>query len=194
MTAALGTNRRSSVTRPDSRPGILQQQLGTADRLSTPTALVHLAPSPRILAYLVRKGRIPAPTMALTTVEHQPFAVEEPEAFVPPPPVITTPCDPWPRPYHLENGLRRVQPYHFTYNTYCKERWRGREILDIFASEFRDRPVEYYVSAHALSLSGAKPRLMLSPNSRVVERRHRERQRGPEREEDTLCTHPCQER
>ncbi|KAI6250893.1 hypothetical protein HI914_01005 [Erysiphe necator] len=61
--------------------------------------------------------------------------------------VITPPCDPWPRPYVLENGLRRVAPYHFTYNTYCKQRWRGRELLDIFASEFRDRSVEYYKDA-----------------------------------------------
>lgn len=87
--------------------------------------------------------------MALTVVPHQPFAPSEPEVFTPPPPVVVTPCDPWPRPYYLENGLRRVHPYHFTYNTYCKERWRGREILDIFASEFRDRPVEYYVSSPA---------------------------------------------
>ncbi|CAL3967576.1 hypothetical protein PZA11_003838 [Diplocarpon coronariae] len=64
-----------------------------------------------------------------------------------PPRVVTTPCDPWPRPYFLENGLRRVAPYHFTYNTYCKERWRGRELLDIFSSEFRDRPLEYYKDA-----------------------------------------------
>ncbi|KUJ11863.1 pseudouridine synthase [Mollisia scopiformis] len=63
------------------------------------------------------------------------------------PTVIVTPCDPWPRPYYLENGLRRVAPYHFTYNTYCKERWRGRELLDIFSSEFRDRPLEYYKDA-----------------------------------------------
>ncbi|KAF2084001.1 pseudouridine synthase [Saccharata proteae CBS 121410] len=67
--------------------------------------------------------------------------------FTPPPPVVVTPCDPWPRPYYLENGLRRVHPYHFTYNTYCKERWRNREILEIFASEFRDRPIEYYKDA-----------------------------------------------
>lgn len=60
--------------------------------------------------------------------------------------MAVTPCDPWPRPYYLQDGLRRVQPYHFTYNTYCKERWRGRPILEIFADEFRDRPVEYYVS------------------------------------------------
>ena len=59
--------------------------------------------------------------------------------------VVTTPCGPWPRPYYLEGGLRRVKPYHYTYNTFCKERWRGRELLDIFASEFRDRPAEYYV-------------------------------------------------
>ena len=61
--------------------------------------------------------------------------------------VLTTPCDPWPRPYYLEDGLRKVHPYHYTYNTYCKERWRGRELLDIFADEFRDRPKEYYVKA-----------------------------------------------
>jgi tRNA pseudouridine synthase 9 len=65
--------------------------------------------------------------------------------FVEPPPVVITPCDPWPPPYYLEDGLRKVTPYHYTYNTFCKERWRGREILDIFASEFRDRPAEYYV-------------------------------------------------
>lgn len=58
--------------------------------------------------------------------------------------VLITPCDPWPRPYYLENGLRRVAPYYFTYNTWCKERWRGRPLIEIFESEFRDRPLEYY--------------------------------------------------
>ncbi|KAK5000095.1 DRAP deaminase [Elasticomyces elasticus] len=85
--------------------------------------------------------------MALTVIEHDPFPAEKPDELFTPPPVVITPCDPWPRPYFLKNGLRRVAPYHFTYNTYCKERWRGREILDIFASEFRDRPVEYYKEA-----------------------------------------------
>ncbi|PVH86677.1 pseudouridine synthase [Cadophora sp. DSE1049] len=73
--------------------------------------------------------------------------LEEKKPLQEPPPVVITPCDPWPRPYFLENGLRRVAPYHFTYNTYCKERWRGRELLDIFSSEFRDRPLEYYKDA-----------------------------------------------
>lgn len=71
----------------------------------------------------------------------------DPFPFVEPPAVVITPCDPWPPPYYLEEGLRKVTPYHYTYNTYCKERWRGREILDIFASEFRDRPAEYYEKA-----------------------------------------------
>ena len=105
-----------------------------------------LAPSPRILAYLARRASILQPNMmALTNVEPLPTPNEDPEIFVPPPEIITTPCDPWPRPYYLEDGLRKVHPYHFTYNTFCKQRWRGREILDIFATEFRDRPQEYYV-------------------------------------------------
>lgn len=83
--------------------------------------------------------------MALTVVEHAPFEASAAEVFKTPPKVVTTPCDPWPRPYYQEDGLRKVLPYHFTYNTYCKERWRGRELLDIFASEFRDRSKEYYV-------------------------------------------------
>jgi tRNA pseudouridine synthase 9 len=67
--------------------------------------------------------------------------------MAPPPDVAITPADPWPRPYYFEGGLRRVEPYHFTYNTNCKQRWRGREILDIFSSEFRDRVPEYYRDA-----------------------------------------------
>ncbi|TID19039.1 putative drap deaminase protein [Venturia nashicola] len=86
--------------------------------------------------------------MALTTIEPGLTFPKEKEIRVQSAPdVVTTPCDPWPRPYYLEDGLRRVTPYHFTYNTFCKERWRGRGILDIFASEFRDRPAEYYQEA-----------------------------------------------
>ena len=88
--------------------------------------------------------------MALTTIKALSDKVSyrpEDKAFSAPPEVVTTPCDPWPRPYYLEDGLRKVHPYHYTYNTYCKERWRGRELLDIFTDEFRDRPKEYYVRA-----------------------------------------------
>jgi hypothetical protein len=53
--------------------------------------------------------------------------------------------------YYFEDGLRKVPPYHYTYNTYCKERWRERTLLDIFVNEFRDRPEEYYVRGLSLS-------------------------------------------
>ncbi len=106
--------------------------------------------SPRVLAYLARRGRLPSVTMALSIIEQVPVKAAAAEVFKPPPKVVTTPCDPWPGPYYKEDGLRKVVPYHFTYNTYCKERWRGRELLDIFACEFRDRSKEYYVRIHVL--------------------------------------------
>ncbi|KAH6842586.1 pseudouridine synthase [Chaetomium sp. MPI-CAGE-AT-0009] len=64
-------------------------------------------------------------------------------------PVLPSPVlsEPWPRPYYFEDGLRRVSPYFYTYNTWCKERWRGRQLVDVFQSEFRDRPLEYYREA-----------------------------------------------
>ncbi len=121
-------------------------------RESLDLQLHSLAPSPRILAYLARQASKLQPyNMAVATVEPLQIPREEPDVFMPPPNIITTPCDPWPRPYHLEDGLRKVYPYHFTYNTYCKQRWRGREILDIFATEFRDRPQEYYVRSDLVS-------------------------------------------
>ncbi|KAG5913168.1 hypothetical protein E4U42_001395 [Claviceps africana] len=72
------------------------------------------------------------------TPEHRP---DEP---LPDEPAITPVQAVWPPPYYFEDGLRRVRPYHWTYNTYCKERWRGRTLIDIFESEFRDRPAAYY--------------------------------------------------
>ena len=58
---------------------------------------------------------------------------------------IKTPSgDMWPRPYIIDDDLRRVEPYWYTYNTWCKERWRGRTLIEIFDSEFRDRPLDYY--------------------------------------------------
>ena len=108
-------------------------------------SITYLAPSPAVLAYLARNARSAAGKMALITTEQpEPKRKPTPEPCLTPP-VLTTPCDPWPRPYYLEDGLRKVRPYYFTYNTYCKARWRGRELLDIFATEFRDRPLEYYV-------------------------------------------------
>ncbi|KAJ5227344.1 Pseudouridine synthase RluC/RluD [Penicillium citrinum] len=84
------------------------------------------------------------------------MALVNAEPANPPPPatefeqpadVLVTPCDPWPAPYYMEGGFRRVKPYHYTFNTWCKERWRGKRLEDIFTSEFRDRPAEYYRNA-----------------------------------------------
>ncbi|ODQ63768.1 pseudouridine synthase [Nadsonia fulvescens var. elongata DSM 6958] len=41
-------------------------------------------------------------------------------------------------------SLRRVPPYFFTRMTYCKLRWRDRELLDIFVNEFRSKDEAYY--------------------------------------------------
>lgn len=62
-------------------------------------------------------------------------------------PIITPLGVPWPPPYYFEDGLRRIKPYHWTYNTYCKERWRGRTLIEVYESEFRDRTAEYYRAA-----------------------------------------------
>jgi len=49
--------------------------------------------------------------------------------------------------YYFENGLRKVHPYYFEYQTYAKQRWLGRSVLDVFLREFRDRPARYYREA-----------------------------------------------
>lgn len=70
------------------------------------------------------------------------------QALAEAPATIIPPCgDPWPRPYYFEDGLRKVKPYHWTYHTYCKERWRGRTLLDIFECEFRAHSRSYYEQA-----------------------------------------------
>ncbi|XP_030240013.1 intrastrand cross-link recognition protein-like isoform X2 [Drosophila navojoa] len=46
--------------------------------------------------------------------------------------------------YYIENGLRKVYPYYFTFTTFTKGRWVGEKILDIFSKEFRAHPAEEY--------------------------------------------------
>ena len=38
--------------------------------------------------------------------------------------------------YYFENGLRKVYPYFFYWNTTAKERWFGKTLLDIYKQEF----------------------------------------------------------
>ncbi|CAB0043603.1 unnamed protein product [Trichogramma brassicae] len=46
--------------------------------------------------------------------------------------------------YYIENGLRKVYPYYFTFTTFTKGRWVGEKILEVFAREFRAHPAEEY--------------------------------------------------
>ncbi|XP_069493659.1 pseudouridylate synthase RPUSD2 [Ambystoma mexicanum] len=48
---------------------------------------------------------------------------------------------------YLEGGLRKVRPYYFDFETYCKGRWVGKSLLEVFSSEFRAEPIEYYLAA-----------------------------------------------
>jgi hypothetical protein len=82
-------------------------------------------------------------------------------------------------------GLRKVMPYWYPHTTMAKERWWGREILEVVSTEFRDRSTEYYVrpgflcwhcrrdatqtSFHSASLlNPASPPSMASPPSRAL--------------------------
>lgn len=49
--------------------------------------------------------------------------------------------------YYFEGGLRKVRPYYFDFKTYCKGRWVGKSLKEVFGSEFRAESVEYYERA-----------------------------------------------
>lgn len=38
--------------------------------------------------------------------------------------------------YYFENGLRKVYPYFFFWNTTSKERWFGRTLYEVYSQEF----------------------------------------------------------
>jgi len=54
--------------------------------------------------------------------------------------------------YFFENGLRKVQPYFFTYRTSCRGRWIGRTVLDVVSSEFRYDVDENYATRLRMGL------------------------------------------
>nr|XP_019940571.1 PREDICTED: RNA pseudouridylate synthase domain-containing protein 2 isoform X2 [Paralichthys olivaceus] len=49
--------------------------------------------------------------------------------------------------YYFEGGLRKVRPYFFDFKTYCKGRWVGKSLLEVFGTEFRAESVEFYQRA-----------------------------------------------
>ncbi|KAL3182753.1 hypothetical protein MRX96_029352 [Rhipicephalus microplus] len=49
--------------------------------------------------------------------------------------------------YYFQHGLRKVYPYYFTYTTFCKGRWVGHLLVDVFAREFRAHSKEVLENA-----------------------------------------------
>ncbi|KAF9203686.1 hypothetical protein BGZ49_006154 [Haplosporangium sp. Z 27] len=53
--------------------------------------------------------------------------------------------------YYIENGkflyLRKIKPYFFKYQTFAKGRWLGRQLIEVFNTEFRDRDNTFYERA-----------------------------------------------
>ncbi|WVQ80560.1 hypothetical protein IAT38_002665 [Cryptococcus sp. DSM 104549] len=81
-------------------------------------------------------------------------------------------------PNGLNPRLRYLKPYWWPYKTFVKERWIGRQILEVITTEFRDRSMEYY--RHALDcgvtrVNGviARPDLVLRNGDRVDNVVHR---------------------
>ncbi|ODN81736.1 hypothetical protein L202_02127 [Cryptococcus amylolentus CBS 6039] len=86
------------------------------------------------------------------------------------------------KPAQYERGmnprLRYIKPYWWPYKTYVKERWIGRQLLEVITTEFRDRSMEYY--RHALEsgvtrINGvvARPDLILRNGDRLDNTVHR---------------------
>ncbi|KAH9269400.1 RNA pseudouridylate synthase domain-containing protein 2 [Batrachochytrium salamandrivorans] len=75
--------------------------------------------------------------------------------------------------YLLENGLRKVKPYLYVYQTYAKQRWLGLTIFQVFEKEFHDRPTEFYKQAiekGKIRVNGAAvPLTYVIKNSDLVE-------------------------
>jgi hypothetical protein len=58
--------------------------------------------------------------------------------------------------YTTQSGLRKVVPYWYPHRTMAKQRWWGRELLEVVSTEFRERSTAYYVRSsrkHTFSVS-----------------------------------------
>jgi hypothetical protein len=52
--------------------------------------------------------------------------------------------------YTTDSGLRKVSPYWYPHRTSAKERWWGRQLLEVVSTEFRERSTAYYVRSLSL--------------------------------------------
>ncbi|KAL2920151.1 DRAP deaminase [Polyrhizophydium stewartii] len=75
--------------------------------------------------------------------------------------------------FFFENGLRKVRPYQYVYQTYAKQRWLGMTIFQVFEKEFHDRPVEFYrraIQSGHITVNGNKVALdYVVKNSDLIE-------------------------
>ncbi|KAG0708548.1 pseudouridine synthase [Suillus ampliporus] len=74
--------------------------------------------------------------------------------------------------------LKKLAPYWYPYTTMAKERWLGREILEIVSTEFRDRSMEYYryaLDSGVTTINGkvAKPDTVVKNGDRIENVVHR---------------------
>eukprot|EP00050_Salpingoeca_kvevrii_P017077 m.61502 g.61502 ORF g.61502 m.61502 type:complete len:433 (-) comp7343_c0_seq2:2-1300(-) len=77
-----------------------------------------------------------------------------------------------------ENGFRRVLPYDYDFKCFCKGRWLGRTLMDVFESEFRAETPERYRQAIVdgeVTVNGEKvePDHVLRDGDYMVNRVHR---------------------
>jgi hypothetical protein len=49
--------------------------------------------------------------------------------------------------YELRNGLRFVKPYNHEFVTFCKRRWIGKPLIEVYSSEFKAYSEKYYAEA-----------------------------------------------
>jgi tRNA pseudouridine synthase 9 len=80
--------------------------------------------------------------------------------------------------YTISKGLRRVEPYYWTYNTFAKGRWLGRPLLEIFTCEMRDRSHAYYktaIEAGLITINGevAAPETIVQNGDMIRHVQHR---------------------
>ncbi|ESK87850.1 drap deaminase [Moniliophthora roreri MCA 2997] len=75
-------------------------------------------------------------------------------------------------------GLKKIPAYWYPYTTYAKERWLGRELLEVVSTEFRDRSMEYYryaLESGVTTINGetAKPDTVIQNGDRIENVVHR---------------------
>ncbi|XP_072024531.1 uncharacterized protein [Amphiura filiformis] len=49
--------------------------------------------------------------------------------------------------HYIDNGMRKIKPYIFTFETHAKGRWFGKKMMDVFKKEFRMETPLYYKTA-----------------------------------------------